>query len=136
MAMNLALEILIPGKTLRLSGLRCVVFQSPDGEVGVMPGHVPMIVLVECGILRAESSEGVKRFAAGTGVARVTADKVSLLVHDLAAEDEIDAEEVRGTLEADQRALQAEEAGGMDMRREELLREIRFAEAKLELLDR
>jgi F-type H+-transporting ATPase subunit epsilon len=133
--MNLALEILIPGETRRLSGLSRVVFQSIEGEIGVMPGHVPMIVLVESGILRAESREGVKRFAAGSGVARVTAEMVSLLVHDLAAEDEIDVDEVRESLEADQRALQAEEAGGMDMRREELLKEIRFAEAKLELLE-
>lgn len=134
--MSLTLEILIPGATRRLSGLSCVVFQSPEGEVGVMPGHVPMIVLVESGILRAESREGVKRFAAGTGVARVTAETVSLLVHDLAAEDEVDAEAVREALEADRRALQAEEAGGLDARREELLREIRFAEAVLGLLDR
>lgn len=132
--MELTLEILIPGKTLRFSGLASVVFQSPEGEVGVMPGHVPMIVLVESGILRAESRDGVKRFAAGTGVARVTAETVSLLVHDLAEEDEIDAEEVREAMEADQRALQAEEAAGIHPHREELLKEIRFAEAKLKLL--
>lgn len=134
--MELALEILIPGRTLRFSGLRCVVFQSPEGEVGVMPGHVPMIVLVESGILRAESRDEVKRFAAGTGVARISADLVSLLVHDLAEEHEIDAAEARASLEADRRALEAEEATGLNMRREELLREIRFSEAKLTLLDR
>ena len=134
--MDLALEILIPGETIRLSGLRSVVFQSTGGEVGVMPGHLPMIVLIESGILRAESRDAVKRFVAGTGVARVSADKVSLLVHDLVAEEEIDCEQVRDSLNETHKAMQAAELNGIDAYREDLLRDVRFAEAQLLLSGR
>lgn len=134
--MKLALEILIPGGKVRLEGLKSVVFQSQEGEVGVLPGHLPMIVLLESGVLRAESRDGVKRFVAGTGVARITQDTVSLLVHDLSAEDEIDAEKIRESLDASRRSLAATELSGIGAYREELERDIRFAEAQLSLLDR
>lgn len=133
--MDLTLEILIPGETTRLAGLRTVVFQSAEGEIGVMPGHVPAMVLVESGILRAESRDAVKRFVAGAGVARISADTVSLLVHDLVAEEEIAGEAVRDSLSEAHRALQAAELNGIDAFREDLMRDIRFAEAQLRLLD-
>lgn len=134
--MELALEILIPGGTIRLTGLKSVVFQSTEGEVGVLPGHLPMIALLESGELRAESRDGVKRFAAGTGVVRIAADRVSVLVHDLVAEDEIDAEMVRESLDASRKVLAAANLSGIEAYREDLLRDIRFAEAQLSLLDR
>lgn len=134
--MDLTLEILIPGETTRLAGLRCVVFQSTDGELGVMPGHLPMIALTECGILRAESRDSVKRFVAGAGVATISADTVSLLVHDLVAEEELDDEAVRDSLNKARKALQATELSGTDAYREDLLRDVRFAEAQQVLLDR
>lgn len=94
--MELELTIITPERRLNLRGLRQVMFQTPQGEAGLLPGHAALVTLAECGILRAfpagqHSDKPPTCFVIGSGVLRAIDDRMTILVQDLQTEAEIDA---------------------------------------------
>ncbi|MBL7499711.1 F0F1 ATP synthase subunit epsilon [Frankia sp. CNm7] len=57
-----------------------VVARTRDGEIGVLPRHVPLLgVLVENGDVKVETSAGDHVYTVGGGFISVTKDGVSIL---------------------------------------------------------
>ncbi|WP_182359942.1 F0F1 ATP synthase subunit epsilon [Tomitella gaofuii] len=75
--------------------------QTTEGEIGIMPGHAPVLgQLVEGGIIAITTSEGERRVAAvHGGFLAVTGQKVSILAETADWSDEIDVEEARRVLD-------------------------------------
>ncbi|QDQ99167.1 F0F1 ATP synthase subunit epsilon [Tomitella fengzijianii] len=75
--------------------------QTTEGEIGIMPGHAPVLgQLVEGGIVSITTSEGERRVAAvHGGFLAVTGQKVSVLAETADWSDEIDADEARRVLD-------------------------------------
>jgi F-type H+-transporting ATPase subunit epsilon len=74
-------------------------FQTPQGGMGVLPGHAAVITSVECGVLSATTADGeLVLFVTGTGFARIDGDRVLLLLPHAISEDEVDAEAARTTI--------------------------------------
>lgn len=136
LGMELTLEIVMPGETVELRHLRSVVFQTNDGEVGILPGHLPMICLVDVGLLCAIAGDREDWFVTGEGLARIANDRVSLLLQDLIAEHEIDEAAALHSLESAKMASTLPEFAAAPDIRADHLREIRRAEAQLALLER
>lgn len=74
-----------------------VVAQTTEGEIGVLPGHEPMLgQLVEGGVVRIRTSEGETVTAAVYGgFLSVTGSGVSVLAEDAELADEIDVDAAR-----------------------------------------
>ncbi|SNR77423.1 ATP synthase F1 subcomplex epsilon subunit [Haloechinothrix alba] len=78
-----------------------VVAQTTEGEIGVMPGHEPMLgQLVEGGVVTVTTSDGDHVSAAVQGgFLSVTGDTVSVLAESAELAGEIDVEAARRALE-------------------------------------
>jgi F-type H+-transporting ATPase subunit epsilon len=128
--MALILEMILPDRRIEISGLFAVVFQSSNGELGVLGGHAPLICELRAGTLSAvQEPHRRQRFVTGRGLARIGRDRVSLLLMDLIGEDQIDE---AAALRQLQRALA--EAALHPADDEEQEEQVRFAEAQLVLL--
>jgi len=102
--MSLALSIVTPERRFDLPTLRQVVFQSPQGETGVLPGHAPFITLTSCGIIRlyhqdARAEDPPLCFAVGNGSLRAGENRLVLLVKRLCHEDDIDVDAAQEDLD-------------------------------------
>jgi len=49
---------------------------TPEGEIGIMADHLPVITLISSGVMKISSPEGEKFLATGGGFIKVTKDKV------------------------------------------------------------
>lgn len=127
--MSLVLEMILPERRIEIRGLFSVVFQSADGELGILGGHAPLICEVRAGTLCAvRAPHQRQRFVTGQGLARIDHDRVSLLLMELIEEDQIEEAAARKQL---QRALA--EAALHPADSEDYEQQIRFAEAQLAL---
>jgi F-type H+-transporting ATPase subunit epsilon len=77
-----------------------VVAQTTEGEIGILPGHEPMLgELVEGGVVRIRTVEGeLVTAAVHGGFLSVTGSGVSVLAEDAELADEIDIEQARAAL--------------------------------------
>ena len=103
MADTLRLEIVTPEGTAYSEDVDMVTLPSIAGQMGILPGHVPLIAQMVPGemIVRREGRETF--IATGEGLIEVTAHRVAILT-DLAVQadqiDEAKAEEARQRAEA------------------------------------
>lgn len=79
-----------------------VVAQTTEGEIGIMPGHEPVLgQLIEGGVVRVTTTDGDTVTAAvHGGFLSVTADTVSILAESADLADEIDLDQARADLES------------------------------------
>lgn len=102
--MDLDLTIITPERKHHLPHLRQFVFQSLQGEAGLLPGHAPLLSLVDTGVLRAFVS-GVDyanppiSFAIGQGSIRAIDNHAVMLTQRAEREDELDADAARAELD-------------------------------------
>jgi F-type H+-transporting ATPase subunit epsilon len=80
-----------------------VVAQTTEGEIGILPGHEPMLgELVEGGVVRIRQADGeVVTAAVHGGFLSVTGEGVSVLAEDAELGAEIDVEQAREGLQSD-----------------------------------
>ncbi|GGP46123.1 F0F1 ATP synthase subunit epsilon [Saccharothrix coeruleofusca] len=78
-----------------------VVAQTTEGEIGILPGHEPLLgELVEGGVVRIRTTDGdLVAAAVHGGFLSVTTDGVSILAEDAELAHEIDVEQARSALQ-------------------------------------
>lgn len=128
--MALGVEIIMPGEKVEFLHVKSVVFQSTVGQVGILPGHIPMLTLMDAGILHLTTADGSPRYVTGEGLAKISDDHVTLLVSDLIAETDIREDEALRSYESLSKAVNSLARAGMEDR----MKELRFVEAQLVLL--
>ncbi|MFN0151650.1 MAG: ATP synthase F1 subunit epsilon [bacterium] len=80
MAETLHCEILTMGESLYSGAAKFVVATSVDGEVGVLPGHAPLVSALGDGSLRITDPSGkIERFRASGGFLHVFENRVTIL---------------------------------------------------------
>ncbi|MEU6696681.1 F0F1 ATP synthase subunit epsilon [Pseudonocardia sp. NPDC046786] len=97
----MTVELVSVERRLWSGGARFVLARTTVGEVGILPGHQPMLAqLEEAGIVRIDTSDGVKRtIAVHGGFLSVSAERVSILAEFAEQSDEIDVERARRALD-------------------------------------
>jgi F-type H+-transporting ATPase subunit epsilon len=73
--------VVTPERTWLDEVVDSVVLPVYDGELGVLPGHTPLIARLGYGELRTKSSESVQRYFVDGGFAQVRDDVVTVLTH-------------------------------------------------------
>ena len=96
---HLTLELVTPEKVAWSAPADFVVLPAADGEMGVLPGHMPFLVQLAEGEVRVTENDQVKRFAVSGGFAEIKDDVVSLFAETAEASDQINAERARQSLE-------------------------------------
>ena len=89
-----------------------VVAQTTEGEIGIMPGHEPVLgQLVEGGVVKVNTTDG-DTFSAAVhgGFLSCTGSGVSILAESADLADEIDVEAAKAALSGDDEAERARAA--------------------------
>jgi F-type H+-transporting ATPase subunit epsilon len=78
-APHLRVSVISPVGTLYEGEADMVVAPAWDGEVGVLRGHAPLLVLLGTGDVRVRAADGEHRFRIGGGFMQVADDVVTVL---------------------------------------------------------
>ena len=130
--MPLTLEIVTPKGRVYSDTVDTVVLPTVQGEIGILPGHLPLLTQIEDGELRVQKGNATESLACGRGFVEIAGDKISVLAEqaiNVAAIDESAVENACRRAEdalAKKQDLSAEET-------ERLESVVRFAYAQLDL---
>ena len=86
------LEIITPERIFYRGEASRIEFTAEDGDIGVLPGHIPLTTVIAPGILTITEPEGVKQAALMAGFAEILPDKVTILAETVEWPEEIDPE--------------------------------------------
>lgn len=99
MADLLQIELVAADRTVWSGPAREVIARTTEGDVGVLPGHAPLLSVLAPGVVRIVAEDGdVTYGAVGTGFLSVADNRVSILSEDTSLAEEIDTERVKAML--------------------------------------
>src|SRR3984957_8010207 len=108
--MPLILQIVTPEARVYSETVDTVVIPTVEGEVGILPGHIPLVAQLGAGELRATKGGRTELLVVGGGFLQVSGDKVSILADSAIEEQKIDENAVAAAMKRAEDALKAKEA--------------------------
>ena len=102
---ELTVAVVSAERSLWVGQAKGVVAKTPEGDVGILPGHTPMLALLLDAPLRIDTAEGSTMLVAvHGGFFSVDHDRVNVIAEVAELAEEIDVERAKAALE---RARQA-----------------------------
>ena len=120
--MPLTLEIVTPEAKVYSDTIDSVVIPTVAGEIGVLPGHIPLITQIENGELRVTKGASTQMLAVSGGFAQIDGDTVRVLAEHAITEEKIDENAVEAAMKRAEEELKA--AKGMDPQQYEHLQSL------------
>ena len=105
--MPLTLEIVTPEAKVYSDTIDSVVVPTVQGEIGILPGHIPLLTQVEHGELRVTKGTATSFLAVGGGFAQIDGDRVRVLAEHAITEEKIDENAVEAALKKAEQELAA-----------------------------
>jgi len=99
MADTLKLEIVTPEAKIYSDAVDMVVVPGAEGELGIMPLHIPLLTELKPGVLKISKTGQETYLAVGEGFVEVTQQSVTILTDMAIAEKEIDEQKVQAAIE-------------------------------------
>jgi len=113
MAETVEFELVSPQKLLKSEPVEMVVVPGAEGDLGVLPGHSPLIATVRPGVIDIHEGGKVKEqiFVAG-GFCEVSPERCTVLAEEAVPVSDLDRAAAESRLEAAKKAeADADEAG-------------------------
>ena len=106
---NMSVQLVAVERRLWSGDATAVVAQTTEGEIGILPGHEPLLgELIEGGVVRITTSDKETVTAAvHGGFLSVTADGVSVLAENAELSQEIDVEQAKQDAKSDDEQARA-----------------------------
>lgn len=104
--MPLTLEIVTPDARVYSDTIDTVVIPTVEGEVGILPGHLPLLTQVEHGELRVTKGSETTLLAVSGGFAEIEGDRVHILAEHAISEEKIDEKAVEEALKRAEKELE------------------------------
>lgn len=101
------LRIITPDRLFYEGQVEMAEFTTTEGEIGVLPGHIPLTVIIKPGILTIYEPEGEKRAALHAGFAEILQDRVTILAEIVEWPSEIDRERANAAKERAEERLRS-----------------------------
>lgn len=105
--MPLTLEIVTPEAKVYSDTIDSVVIPTVQGEIGVLPGHIPLVTQVEHGELQVTKGGSSQLLAVSGGFAQIDGDRVRVLAEHAITEEKIDEHAVEAALKKAEDELKA-----------------------------
>jgi F-type H+-transporting ATPase subunit epsilon len=93
--MALTVRVIAPDKTVWDSDAEEVILPSTTGQLGILPGHAPLLTALDTGVMRVRANKDWVAIALMGGFAEVEANEVTILVNAAERGDTIDREAAR-----------------------------------------
>jgi len=128
--MPLTLEIVTPEDRVYSDTVDTVVIPTVEGEIGILPGHIPLLTQVADGELRVAKGAETRNLVIGGGFAQIEGDRVKVLAEFAVNEAQIDEAAAEKAMQRAEDALKAkQEMDPAEVERLEAL--VRFSVAQL-----
>ena len=96
MANQLSLEVVTPHRTVLVEDVDSVTLPGIEGELGILPEHIPLLTTLDTGIMSYKNSSGnTQAIAVHWGYAQVEGNSVRVLAELAETADEIDIERAK-----------------------------------------
>ena len=82
-----------------------MILPGPEGELGLLPSHAPLLTLVQPGVLRVVKGNEEIEMAVAGGFVEVLDNRVTILADSVERAEEIDQSRGRGSAAACSRAF-------------------------------
>ena len=107
--MPLALEIVTPEDRVFSDTVDTVVIPTVQGEIGILPGHIPLLAQVADGELRVTTGNATRSLVVSGGFAQIDGDRVKILAEFAIQTAQIDEHAAERAIERAQEALKGRE---------------------------
>ncbi len=108
--MALTVRVIAPDKTVWDAAAEEVILPSTTGQLGILPGHAPLISALDIGVLRVRSDKSWTSIALMGGFAEIDDNEVTILVNAAERGDGIDAEAAKQDMAEAESKLSATKA--------------------------
>lgn len=99
MANTIRLEIVTPDRLVYSSDITMVIARATDGDLGILPGHTPLIAGLEIWPLRIQKGENQELLSICGGFIEVRPQKVTILANCAELPEEIDVKRAEAAKE-------------------------------------
>ena len=73
------LQIITPDRILCDEPVKMVEMRTAEGEIGVLPGHIPVTVMMVPGVAHITTAEGKRHIAVHDGFVEIQPDRVTIM---------------------------------------------------------
>ncbi|UII55736.1 F0F1 ATP synthase subunit epsilon [Cytobacillus spongiae] len=117
---TIKVSVVTPDGPVYESDVEMVSTKAQSGELGILPGHIPMVAPLQIGAVRLKNGGKTEYVAVSGGFIEVRPDQVSILAQSAESADVIDIDRaVRAKERAEQR-LKEQQRENVDFKRAEL----------------
>ncbi|MGI8316625.1 F0F1 ATP synthase subunit epsilon [Halobacillus mangrovi] len=116
---TLTVSVVTPDGPVLEDAFEMVSCKAESGELGILPGHIPMVAPLTISAVRLKGDGKSDRIAVSGGFLEVRPDKVTILAQSAEKPSEIDIDRARKAKERAERRLQDKQAD-IDFKRAEL----------------
>lgn len=99
MAKRIKLDIVTPERLAYSDEVNMIIARATDGDLGILPGHAPLIAGLQVAPLRLLKDEGEEQIAICSGFLEVQSDKVTILAACAELPGEIDVKRAQAAKE-------------------------------------
>jgi len=110
----IALEVVTPARAVLKEKVKSVVLPGVEGQMGILPGHLPLLTALDFGQMIVDTNEGLRSFAVDGGFAEISRDQVTVLTEGCEGVSDIDVEHARQVLKQAEEELNALEKLSQD----------------------
>lgn len=102
---RLQLDVVTPSRRVLSEEVDAVTVPGAGGELGILPGHTPLISQLGTGVLSYTQGGATRRLLVSGGFVEVNADRVSVLADVAELPGEVDAQRARAERDESERQL-------------------------------
>ncbi len=104
------LKIITPDRTFYEGEVSMVEFNTTEGEIGVLKGHIPLTVVIAPGIMTITEEDGIKEAALHAGFAEILQEEVIIMAEIIEWPHEIDVERAQSAKNRAEERLRLKES--------------------------
>lgn len=117
---TIKVNVVTPDGPVYESAVEMVSTKARGGELGILPGHIPMVAPLEIAALRLKNGGSTEFVAINGGFLEVRPDQVTILAQSAEKAEDIDVERALRAKERAEQRLREQKQESNDFRRAEL----------------
>jgi len=113
-------EVVTPERVVYRGDARIVVAKGLEGELGILPNHVPLVTPLRIAPVQIKKAEGEDVIAVSGGFMEVRKDKITILAEAAELPQDIDVTRATAAKERAEQRLSGDKKEDLDFKRAEL----------------
>lgn len=117
---TIKVSVVTPDGPVYESDVEMVSTKAQSGELGILPGHIPMVAPLQIGSVRLKNGGKTEYVAVSGGLLEVRPDQVSILAQSAEVSDSIDVKRALRAKERAEERLREQQRAHVDFKRAEM----------------